>query len=69
MPLGNAWDQAVFLLSNFGQQIRPDVGMPTFKMLFEWDLESGEAALRQPDSKNTIAGRWRAPRTSITTCA
>jgi len=50
-PLGTPYE-AAFLLSNFGQQIRPDVGMPTFKTLFEWDLESGEAALRQPDSKN-----------------
>src|SRR5712671_5801376 len=49
MPLGNVYD-AAFLLSNFGQQIRPDVVVPTFKVLFEWDLETGEAALRQPDS-------------------
>ncbi len=50
-PLGTPY-HAAYLLSNFGQQIRPDVVMPTFKTLFEWDLETGEAALRQPDSKN-----------------
>jgi hypothetical protein len=49
MPLDNVYD-AAFLLSNFGQQIRTDVLVPTFKVLFEWDTQSGEAALRQPDS-------------------
>lgn len=49
VPLGSPYDGA-FLLSNFGQPIRDDVAVPTFKTLFEWDLETGEAALRQPDS-------------------
>jgi len=47
-PLGTPYHSA-YLLSNYGQQIRPDVAIRTFKTLFEFDLESGEAALRQPD--------------------
>jgi hypothetical protein len=49
VPLGSDYD-AAFLLSNYGQQIRPDVRVPTMKVLFEWDLETGEAVGRQPDS-------------------
>jgi hypothetical protein len=55
MPLGNVYD-GVLLISNFGQQIRPDVLVPTFKILFEWDLQTGEAVLRQPD--NEKFHRW-----------
>jgi len=50
MPLDTPVYDATFLLSNFGQQIRPDVLVPTFKVLFEWDIQTGEAAVRQPDS-------------------
>lgn len=49
-PLDSAVYDANFLLSTFGQQIRTDVPVPTFKVLFEWDTQTGEAALRQPDS-------------------
>jgi hypothetical protein len=50
MPLDTPVYNGVFLLSNFGQQIRTDVPVPIFKTLFEWDVQSGEGALRQPDS-------------------
>jgi hypothetical protein len=49
MPLGNVYDGA-FLLSNYGQPIRPDPVVPVWKTLFEWDLQTGEAAIRMPDS-------------------
>jgi hypothetical protein len=49
MPLGNVYD-GVMLLSNFGQRIRPDPVVPVWKLLFEWDLQTGEAAIRQDDS-------------------
>jgi len=49
MPLGNVWD-GVFLLSSFGTAIRTDVPVPVFKVLFEWDIQTGEAAVRQPDT-------------------
>jgi Alpha/beta hydrolase domain len=49
MPLGNVYD-GVILLSNFGQPIRPDPVVPVWKLKFEWDLQTGEAAIRQPDS-------------------
>jgi hypothetical protein len=49
VPLGNVYD-AAFLLSNYGQPVRADVLVPTMKVLFEWDLETGEAVGRQPDS-------------------
>jgi len=49
MPLGNVYD-GVIMLSNFGQAIRPDPVVPVWKLLFEWDLQTGEAAIRAPDS-------------------
>lgn len=49
MPLGNVYDGAL-LLSNFGQPVRSDPVVPVWKLLFEWDLQVGEAAIRQPDS-------------------
>jgi hypothetical protein len=49
MPLGNVYD-GVLLLSNFGQPVRPDPVVPVWKLLFEWDLQTGEAAIRQADS-------------------
>ena len=49
MPLGNVYD-AAFLLSNYGQPVRSDPVVPVWKMLFEWDLQSGEAAIRMADS-------------------
>jgi hypothetical protein len=49
MPLGNVYDGAL-LLSNFGQPVRSDPVVPVWKLLFEWDLQTGEAAIRQPDA-------------------
>jgi hypothetical protein len=49
MPLGNVYD-GVMLLSNFGQAIRPDPVAPVWKLLFEWDVETGEAGVRMADS-------------------
>jgi hypothetical protein len=55
MPLGNVWD-GVFLLSTFGSLMRTDLQVPVFKVLFEWDTETGEAAVRQPDTN--VFHRW-----------
>jgi Alpha/beta hydrolase domain len=55
MPLGNVWD-GVLLESTFGQAIRTDLQVPVFKVLWEWDTQSGEAAVRQPDTK--LFHRW-----------
>src|SRR4029434_4039258 len=49
MPLDNVFD-GVFLLSTFGQAIRPDPVAPVQKVLFEWDVQTGEAAVRAPDT-------------------
>jgi hypothetical protein len=49
MPLGNVYD-GVLMLSNFGQAVRSDPVVPVWKLKFEWDLQTGEAAIRQPDS-------------------
>lgn len=49
MPLGNVYHGA-FLLSNFGQPIRVDPVVPIWKLLFEWDVQTGEAAIRMADS-------------------
>jgi hypothetical protein len=50
MPLDNIYD-GVFLLSTFGQAIRPDPVAPIYKVLFEWDVETGEAGVRAPDTQ------------------
>ena len=55
MPLGNVYD-GVLLLSNFGQAIRTDPVVPIFKVLFEWDTQTGEASVRQPDT--AVFHRW-----------
>ncbi|MBV9890304.1 MAG: hypothetical protein JO090_05385, partial [Rhizobacter sp.] len=49
LPLGNVWD-GMLLQSTFGSPMRTDLPLPIFKVLFEWDLETGEAAVRQPDT-------------------
>jgi hypothetical protein len=49
MPLDNIYD-GVLLLSTFGQAIRSDPVAPTYKVLFEWDVQAGEAAVRAPDT-------------------
>ena len=54
MPLGNVYDGA-YLLSNFGQAV-PNPVVPVFKTLFEWDLRSGEAAMRAQDGAGVH--RW-----------
>ena len=61
MPLGNVYDGA-FLLSNFGQVVRPDPVVPVWKLLFEWDLQNGEAAIRMADS--TVFRTWEVPGTA-----
>lgn len=55
MPLGHPYD-GVLLLSNFGQVVRADPPTPVFKVLFEWDLETGEAAIRAPNTN--VFRRW-----------
>ncbi len=55
MPLGNVYD-GVLLLSNFGQAIRTDPVVPISKVLFEWDIQTGEASARQPDT--SMFHRW-----------
>ncbi|MFL6660970.1 MAG: alpha/beta hydrolase domain-containing protein [Rhizobacter sp.] len=49
IPLGNVYD-GMLLLSPFGSPMRTDLPLPIFKVTFEWDLETGEAAARQPDT-------------------
>jgi len=49
MPLDNVFD-GVFLLSTFGQVVRPDPVVPVWKLLFEWDVRTGEAGVRMADS-------------------
>ena len=49
MPLGSPYD-GVILLSTFGQAIRADTAVPIQKVLFEWDVQTGEAAVRQADT-------------------
>lgn len=55
IPLGNVYD-GVLLLSPFGSPMRTDLPLPIFKVIFEWDLETGEAAARQPDTNRLH--RW-----------
>jgi len=49
LPLDNVWD-GMLLLSPFGSPMRTDLPLPIFKVMFEWDIETGEAAARQPDT-------------------
>jgi hypothetical protein len=49
IPLGNVWD-GMLLQSTFGSPMRTDLPLPISKVLFEWDIETGEAAARQPDT-------------------
>ncbi len=48
-PVAKTYD-GFLLLSPVGQPIRSDVRVPTFKVLTEWDVYQGEAAVRQPDA-------------------
>ena len=49
IPLGNVWD-GMLLQSTFGSPMRTDLPLPISKVLFEWDLITGEVAARQPDT-------------------
>jgi hypothetical protein len=49
-PIAKLYD-GFLLLSPVGQPIRPDVRVPTFKVLTEWDVWTAEAAIRQDDTK------------------
>ena len=49
IPLGNVWD-GMLLQSTFGSPMRTDLPLPISKVLFEWDLMTGEVAARQPDT-------------------
>lgn len=55
MPLGNVWD-GVLLLSSTGTVIRNDPAAKISKVLFEWDLQVGEAVGRQPNT--SMFHRW-----------
>lgn len=48
-PLGNVYD-GFLMLSTIGQQIRPDLTQPVFKVLTEYDVQAAEASIRQPNT-------------------
>jgi hypothetical protein len=48
-PLSHAFD-GYLLLSSLNQQIRTDVRVPTWKISTEFDVQNGEASVRQPDT-------------------
>lgn len=48
-PLSHEFD-GYLLLSSLNQRIRADVRVPTWKVSTEFDVQSGEAAVRQPDT-------------------
>ncbi len=48
-PLGNVYD-GFLMLSTIGQQIRPDLSQPVFKVLTEYDVQAAEASIRQPNT-------------------
>lgn len=48
-PLSHAFDGYV-LLSSLNNKIRTDVRAPTWKISTEFDVQAGEAAVRQPDT-------------------
>ena len=56
MPLSTPVYDGVLLESTFGQSIRTDPAVPVFKVLYEWDTQTGEAAIRAPDTK--MFHRW-----------
>ncbi len=60
-PLANVYD-GILALSNVGQPIRPDVAVPYFKFLTEWDIVTGEARIRQPDT--AVFRTWEVAGTS-----
>jgi hypothetical protein len=60
-PLANVYD-GFLLLSAVGRKIRTDLAVPIFKLSTEYDVASGDAAVRQPDTKNFRA--WEVAGTS-----
>jgi hypothetical protein len=48
-PLARVFD-GFLLLSSLNQKIRTDTPVPVWKISAEYDVESGEAAVRQPDT-------------------
>jgi len=48
-PLANEYD-GFLVLSTLGNLIRTDLTVPVWKMLTEYDVESSEASVRQPDT-------------------
>lgn len=48
-PLANEYD-GFLLLSTLGNQFRTDLTVPVWKILTEFDVESSEASVRQPDT-------------------
>jgi hypothetical protein len=48
-PLANVYDSFV-LLSTLGNTFRTDLSVPVWKILTEYDVESSEASIRQPDT-------------------
>ena len=53
-PLANVYD-GFLLLSAVGRKIRSDLSVPVFKISTEYDVASGDATVRQPDT-----GKFRA---------
>ena len=50
-PLTPVYD-GFLLLSAIGGQVRPDVRVPTFKISTEYDVQTADASVRQPDQQN-----------------
>jgi hypothetical protein len=50
-PLTPVYD-GFLLLSAVGGQVRPDARVPTFKISTEYDVQTGDASVRQPDTQN-----------------
>jgi hypothetical protein len=48
-PLSHAFD-GYLLLSSLNNRIRTDMRVPVFKVSTEWDVQSGEAGVRQSDT-------------------
>jgi hypothetical protein len=53
-PLGNVYD-GFLLLSTLGNQIRPDLTQPVFKVLTEYDVQASEASVRQPNTSKYLS--------------
>jgi hypothetical protein len=60
-PLAGVYD-GFLLLSSLNQKIRTDVPVPVWKLSTEYDVESGEASARQPDT--SLFRSWEVAGTS-----